>query len=177
MRKFKLAILATLLVGSFALTSTATADVQTRVVSPTGLITQLKTWWNNGRADNYSSGTQAGDNSAVAAGYTFIRNEAWVETTQVAGTKPLWLYWNASRGDNFTTATTAGRNSAIAAGYTFIRVEGYVYTSQVSGTVPLYTYWNASRGDNFSAASAAGIRSAQAAGYTRIRVEGYVIPV
>jgi hypothetical protein len=174
-RKFKLAVIATLLVGSFALTGTATADVQSRDVSPNA-ITQLTTWWHSGRADNYGSGTVAGDNSAINAGYAFVRDEAWVETTQAAGTKPLWLYWNASRGDNFTTATTAGRDSAINAGYTFIRVEGYVYTSQLSGTVPLYTYWNASRGDNFSAASAAGINSAVAAGYTRIRVEGYVIP-
>lgn len=175
MQKFRLATIVALLVTSFALTGTATAAVPTRDVSPAAL-TNLVTWWHNGRQDNYASGTVAGDNSAIAAGYNDIRTEAWVQNTQVSGTKPLWLYWHSGRGDNFTTATAAGRADAIAAGYSFIRTEGYVYSSSASGRVPLYTYWHPGRGDNFSAASAAGINSAENAGYDRVRIEGYVIP-
>lgn len=177
MHRFRLAAIAALLAGSFVLTGTAAAQEQaaTPGVSPTAL-ELLQTWWHNGRADNYASGSLEGDLSAINAGYSFIRTEARIQDSQVSGTKPLWLYWHSGRGDNFTTATTAGRNAAIAAGYRFVRTEGYVYSSRVSGTVPLYTYWHSGRGDNFSAATTAGINAAERAGYRRTRTEGYVFP-
>jgi hypothetical protein len=177
MRKFSLLAILAVLIGSFALTGPATAaPLQTRHSASPDALTNLITWWSGARGDNYSSGTQAGDDSARAAGYTFIRDEGLVEETQVSGTVPLQLWWSSARGDNYTTATTAGQNSARAAGYSFIRNEGYVWPTQVSGTVPLELWWSAARGDNFTTATQAGKDSARAAGYVFIRNEGYVVP-
>ena len=120
-----------------------TASAQTSICDGVGgaaARTVLYQWWNATRADNFLSGTTAGDNSAYAAGYTGIRVEgmAWVGyrcvriegyvySSYVVGTVPLQLYWNAARGDNITVASQAGINSARAAGYTFIRTEGWVF--------------------------------------------------
>jgi|RhiMetdeSRZDD1v2_1073273.scaffolds.fasta_scaffold218729_2 hypothetical protein len=87
----------------------------------------LRLFWNANRADNFTTGTEAGQRDALAAGYQLIRGEAFVEDTMQTGMVPLRLYWNSDRGDNFTTATADGEQSALAAEYQFIRVEGYVY--------------------------------------------------
>jgi hypothetical protein len=176
----KIGVLAVLaaLAGSLVLAGPATATPrQARSLSLPGDVPGhlLGTWWSGARGDNYSSGTDAGDNSAKAAGYVLIRDEGAVESVQGPGTVPLQLWWSGARGDNFTTATAAGQNAARAAGYVFIRNEGYVWPTQVPGTVPLELWWSGARGDNFTTATDAGKQSAKAAGYVFIRVEGYVV--
>ena len=136
----------------------------------------LKLYWNLGAGDNYSTSTAAGDDSAIAADYNFIRAEAYVFSTPQPGTVPLQQYWSAARGDNFITATSVGEQSAISAGYTFARLEGYVYPTPQPGTVPLKLYWSAQHGDNFTTATASGEQDALSAGYNFVRVEGYVFP-
>jgi len=121
-----LVIIATLL-GSFATAGPALAKPTDLVGERVAIRNALFTWWSPARADNYTSGTAAGDASARAAGYSYVRTEGSGVTSQEHGSVPLYLFWSAPRGDNFTTATQEGINSAYAAGYTYIRVEGYVY--------------------------------------------------
>jgi hypothetical protein len=134
----------------------------------------LELYWNPQREDNFSTANPEGGNSAIQAGYNYVRVEACVFPTQEPGTVPLNLYWSPDREDNFTTV--AGGQDARVAKYFFMRTEGYVYPDQREGTIPLTLYWNAFRGDNFTTATDVGIQSAQQAGYSFARVEGYVYP-
>jgi hypothetical protein len=86
--------------------------------------TALTQWWNAGRGDYYAAGTFDGNVSAIQNGYTQVRIEANVLSSQVAGSVPLYLFWNGSRQDNFTTATTAGIGSAFQYFYRQVRIEG-----------------------------------------------------
>jgi len=81
----------------------------------------LKLFWSPSRGDNFSTATAAGENDAINAGYSFVRNEGTVFADYVPGTVALKLYWSPGRGDNFSTATAAGENDAINAGYSFVR--------------------------------------------------------
>jgi hypothetical protein len=129
--------------------------------------------WEEKRGDNFVTATSDGNKDADEFGYTKVRKECSVFTTQVEGAVPLKLYWSAERGDNFTTATPEGEKSATDAGYKFVRVEGYVYPSERPATVPLKLFWSAERQDNFTTATDEGEKSAKQAGYTFVRVEGY----
>ena len=129
--------------------------------------------WDTKRSDNFVTATTDGNRDADASGYTKVRKECSVFTTQVQGAVPLKLYWNELRGDNFTTATPEGEKSATDAGYKFVRVEGYVYPSERPGTAALKLFWSAEHQDNFTTATAEGEKSAQQAGYVFVRVEGY----
>lgn len=140
-------------------------------------VTELSTWWNKARADNFAVATEASEKSADAADYARVRTEGYVLSEQIGDAVPLYTYWNGVRRDNFAAATPAGVKAAEGAGYTRIRVEGYVFAERVVGTVPLYTYWHSTRRDNFSTATPEGIKSAETAGYVRIRVEGYILPL
>lgn len=134
----------------------------------------LELYWNSQREDNFSTATPEGGNSAIQAGYDYVRVEACVFPTQQPGTVPLNLYWSPDREDNFTTV--AGGQDARLAKYFFARTEGYVYPDQRDGTIPLHSYWSHQRGDNFTTATNIGIQSAIQAGYSFIRVEGYAYP-
>jgi hypothetical protein len=87
----------------------------------------LELYWSSQREDNFVTTTPQGGNSAIEAGYNYVRVEACVFSKQQPGTVPLNLYWSDKRGDNFTTATSIGAQSARQAGYNFARVEGYAY--------------------------------------------------
>lgn len=134
----------------------------------------LELYWSPQREDNFSTATPEGGNSAIEAGYDYVRVEACVLPTQEPGTVPLSLYWNAEREDNFTTV--AGAQDARLARYLFARTEGYVYSDRRRGTIPLTLHWNDVRGDNFTTATDIGIQSAMQAGYSFVRVEGYAYP-
>jgi hypothetical protein len=136
--------------------------------------TELKLYWEPGREDNFSTATAQGEADALAAGYYFVRTEAYLFPSSQPGTVPLNQYWSAARGDNFVTATPQGEADALAAGYSFVRVEGYVYPSPQPNTVPLKLFWSGGRGDNFTTATAQGEADALAAGYYFARIEGYV---
>lgn len=89
---------------------------------------RLYLWWSPDRADNFTSGSEQGNQDARDAGYDLARIDGYGLTkARGSGTKPLHLFWNAERGDNFTTATQTGIDAAAAAGYSYVRVEGYVY--------------------------------------------------
>jgi subtilisin family serine protease len=137
---------------------------------------RLKLYWHDGRQDNFSTATAAGEQDALAAAYGFVRVEGHILRNPEPGTVPLKLFWHGGREDNFSTATAAGEQDALNVGYVGIRNEGYIFSSQRPGTVPLKLYWHAGHGDNFSTATAAGEQAALASGYTFIRVEGYVYP-
>ena len=169
-----LSLLAALL-GSQALTATASAAPAYGASTAAAARTGLFQWWSASRQDNDLSGTSAGNSAAEAAGYGFVRTEGYGLSTPQPGTVPLYLFYSAERGDNLTT-TAAGIESAYAAGYVYGRVEAYIYPTQVAGTVPLYQFYSAARGDSFATATRVGIDSAYAAGYSRVRVEGYVYP-
>lgn len=181
MRRTSLLAIAVALLAGLTWVAPATASAQTPIGDGVGVAaarTVLYQWWNATRADNFLSGTTAGDNSAYAAGYTGIRMEgmAW-DADLGTSTRPLYTYWHNSRGDNIAASHPDSVASAVAVGYRYVRIEGYVYSSYVVGTIPLQLYWNAARGDNITVASQAGINSARAAGYTFIRTEGWVFPV
>ncbi|GAB4052517.1 hypothetical protein GCM10028810_54300 [Spirosoma litoris] len=77
--------------------------------------------------DFFSTATNEGEQSAIAAQYKFIGILGYVFPRQVEGTVPLKLYYSDQRGDNFVLVTKEGEASAIAAKYRYVRVEGYVY--------------------------------------------------
>jgi hypothetical protein len=89
----------------------------------------MNTWWGPLPQDHFLTGTVAGANSAVAAGYSRVATEGYAFATQIAGdatthaTDPMTLFWSGARGDNFTTMRRAA--DAIGAGYATVRVEGY----------------------------------------------------
>ena len=170
-----LTLLAALL-GSQALTATASAAPAHGASTATAARTGLFQWWSASRQDNDLSGTFGRRLRSQTAGYGFVRTEGYGLSTPQPGTVPLYLFYSAERGDNLTTATAAGIESAYAAGYVYGRVEAYIYPTQVAGTVPLYQFYSAARGDSFATATRVGIDSAYAAGYGRVRVEGYVYP-
>jgi hypothetical protein len=177
MRRTSLLMTAVALLAGLAWIVPATASAQPEA-GVTAARTVLYQWWNGARADNFLSGTTAGDNSAYDAGYTGIRMEAFAWNADLGtSTRPLYTYWNNARGDNIAAAHPTSIASAVNAGYTFIRTEGYVYSQYMIGTIPLQLYWNGARGDNITVASQAGINSARAAGYTFIRTEGWVFPI
>lgn len=140
--------------------------------------TALKTYWNYNRGDNFATATLEGEKDAQIAGYTLVREEAFIftESERPAGTVALRLFWSPMREDNFTTATAQGAQDAQAAGYQEIRTEGYIYPDEKPNTVPLRLFWNPMREDNFTTATAQGAHDAQTAGYQEIRIEGFVLP-
>ncbi|MFT7834927.1 hypothetical protein Q5530_02095 [Saccharothrix sp. BKS2] len=125
MRKFRWAAIVALLLGGIAFAG-APATAEPAGAAPNAL-RGLFTWWHSARADHYASGTAVRDNDALNVGYTFLRNEGYLQTTNVSGTVPLYLYWHSGRMDNLTTATATGISDAVASGYTFARIEGYVF--------------------------------------------------
>ena len=136
----------------------------------------LDLYWHNGRKDNFTTGRQEGVLSATAAGYSYVRTEAYVHYWYLPGTVPLRLYWHPTRRDNFTTATIQGKLAAEAAGYKFVRIEGYVYPTPREHYVPLVLFYHPWRGDNFTTAKLEGAEAAIAAGYIFVRIEGWVFP-
>lgn len=134
----------------------------------------LRIYWSGARGDNFTTATDAGERDAKAAGYQFVRDDAYVLDTAEPGTTPLQLFWSEPRGDNITAATQASADAARAAGYVYVRDEGHVHTQQVPGTVPLKMFWSPEREDNFTAASAQSEADALGAGYRHVRDEGYV---
>ncbi|MGV9277812.1 hypothetical protein [Streptomyces griseosporeus] len=137
----------------------------------------LRSWWNDGRGDNFATGTPEQEASARSANYRSLRVEAWLWPDDGDNTRSgLYLFWNADRQDYFSTATRQGVDSAVSAGYQYIGVQGYVMGRYEAHTVPLRQYWSADRQDNFLTATPEGIRDAVAAGYTFVRIEGYVYP-
>lgn len=143
---------------------------------PRAVRVPLNLYYSEARGDNFTTGTDVGEQSAKSAGYGFARIEAYGLRDPQLGTVPLKLYWNAARQDNFTTASAQGEQTALASGYVFVRVEAYIYPSQQPGTVPLKNYWSPARGDNFSTATAISEQSARDAGYAFAWIEGYVFP-
>jgi hypothetical protein len=129
----------------------------------------LELYYNDARGDNFVTATAEGRQSALDAGYRFVRTEGYIFPlgTIAPSLTPLKLYWNADRKDNFTTASTGG--IAIASDpmskYTFVRNEGIVFKEPMPDTVPLEHYYNNDRGDNFIAATPAGKGDAAAANY------------
>ena len=136
---------------------------------------ELKLFYSDERADNFTTGTAAGEQSALDHGYRYVRIEGYAFETSQPGTVPLRLYYSDARGDNFTTGTAAGETSARDAGYTYSRIEGYVYETPQPGTVPFKSYWSRDREDNFTTGTAEGESSALAFNYSEVRVEGYVL--
>jgi hypothetical protein len=89
----------------------------------------LQLYWNASRNDYFTTATADGINSAIGAGYTFVRTEGYVYQAPLPeGTiyHALNLYWNAASQDNFTTANDKAQTAALAAGYIFVRTEGYI---------------------------------------------------
>ncbi|MFD9736626.1 serine/threonine-protein kinase [Umezawaea sp. NPDC059074] len=87
----------------------------------------LKTYWNEGRGDVVTCGTDSCVNQQLEVGYTFLRDEGFVYSSQRPGTVPLRLFWNADREDNATCATDRCAADQTAVGYTYVRDEGFVY--------------------------------------------------
>ena len=136
----------------------------------------LQLFFNSTRGDNYSTATADGRQAAQRAGYSLVRQEACVFTSQEPGTVPLYQFWSAQRGDNMaTTSNLTGKSGASAntAGYTLVRIEGYVYPTEQKGTVAIRLYYNTQRHDNFTTATTEGANGAQRAGYTLVSVIGY----
>ena len=92
-----------------------------------GDLLPLQLYWSADRGDNFVTATHQGSNAAIAANYSYIRNEACLLSSQQPGSKAFNLYWSSGREDNFTTATNTGARDARAAGYKFVRIEGYAY--------------------------------------------------
>jgi hypothetical protein len=134
----------------------------------------LQLWYNGDRQDNFCTATAKGQSAARTAGYTYVRDEAYVFATQVSGTIPLTAWYNGDRGDNFDTATAQGKADASGARYHYVRNEGYIYAQQVANTVALQLWYNDDRQDNFVTATPEGQASARSAGYKFVRIEGYV---
>ncbi|HTU64013.1 MAG TPA: hypothetical protein VMF89_36355 [Polyangiales bacterium] len=136
---------------------------------------ELKLFYSDARGDNFTTGTAAGEQSALDNGYRYVRVEGYAFETSQPGTVPLRLYYNEPRGDNYTTGTADGEASARGAGYSYARIEGYVYETAQPGTVPFKLYWSRDREDNFTTGTVEGENSALAFNYSEVRVEGYVL--
>ena len=134
-------------------------------------LTPLELFFNPQRADNFSTATDGGRDSA-ASSYSYSGVEGCVFFRPQPGSVQLLSYFNAQRGDNYTTATSQGANDAIAAGYSYTRVEGYIFPTQQLNTVPLRTYYSDQREDHFTTART----TTTPVGYRFVRVEGYVYP-
>jgi hypothetical protein len=144
------------------------------VPKPKAETVALKTFWSDARQDNFTTATPVGDASALAAGYSFARNEGYVFPTEQPGTVPLKLYWSEMRGDNYTAATVDDEAALRAAGYAFARIEGYVFPTEQPDTIPLKLFWSDAHGDNYTTSTSEGEARARASGYGFVRIEGYV---
>jgi len=137
----------------------------------------LQLFFNGRRSDNYVTATAEGRRAAEQAGYTAIRVEACIFTSQQPGTVPLNQYWSSERGDNFATDSLLETKGASNPGnYVLIRVEGFIYRGPQKGTVPLVLYYHNQRHDNLTAATEAAAEDARRAGYTTVGILGYVLP-
>jgi predicted acylesterase/phospholipase RssA len=154
-------------------------------------IADLKLFWHQGRLDNFSTATLAGERDAISFGYQFVRVQGRVYMNGGPNRKPLYLFWHPTRQDNFVAAgrvdavgrvgdekpPTEGERDALAEGYTKVRIEGYVLDKPVYGSIPLRTYFRGSpRNDHFATTSIRGERDAADANYVFIRDEGYILP-
>jgi len=136
----------------------------------------LKLYWNASRADNFTTGTVIGEQSAKDAQYAFIRVEGRAYSKPITGTIPLILYWNGGLSDNFSAAGPMAEQKAMAGSYEGIRVEGYVLQKPTEDTVPLKLYYSPDRTEYLAVASDRGIKDALDAGYQYLGTMGYVFP-
>jgi hypothetical protein len=86
-------------------------------------------------ADERAWAGNAGEQSAISAGYSFIDREdilgepddsaymGYVYTSSQTGMTPLKSYWNGARSDNFTTISRG--SVATSQGYSLVRTEGW----------------------------------------------------
>ncbi len=133
-------------------------------------------FWSPARGDNFSTATNAGRQSALDAGYEFVRTEGYILADTAPGTVPLTLFWHSGRGDNFVAASDAGRRDANIAHYSTVRIEGHVFSTQTLGSVALNLFWSEARGDNFVTCTRTGRQDAEASGYRFVRTEGFIYP-
>ena len=136
----------------------------------------LKLYWNPSRADNFTTGTTIGEQSAKDAQYAFIRVEGRAYSKPIKGTIPLILYWNGGLSDNFSAAGPMAEQKAMAGSYQGIRVEGYVLQKPTEDTIPLKLYYSPERTEYLSIASDRSIKDALDAGYQYLGTMGYVFP-
>ncbi|MCA0456701.1 MAG: thiol-activated cytolysin family protein [Chloroflexi bacterium] len=136
----------------------------------------LKLFWDSVRGDSYTTATQDGESDAIANGYSLVRQEGYIFSSESPETRPLKLFWNPSKGDNLLTSTIEGEDYATTNGYTFIRVEGHLLAIPQAGTVPLKQFWNSDLEDNFACGSPEGEQVANTNNYQFTRVEGYIFP-
>jgi len=100
-------------------------------------VVPLKLYFSDARGDNFLTATQAGEQSAQAAGYRFVRIEGYVLPNQQPNTVALKTFWSPAREDNFATATATGEQDAVQVGYQFIRTEGYVSSTPTGVVIDL----------------------------------------
>ncbi|HMV13232.1 MAG TPA: patatin-like phospholipase family protein [Nitrosomonas sp.] len=140
-------------------------------------MSELKLFWSDQRADNFSTATPLGELQAIQAGYAFVRTQGLVYMNSMPGCNPLFLFWNNQNGDNLITATKEGEKEANDNGYVKVRIEGWIKSKPEPGTIPLRMYWKgAERKDSFTTTSIKEEQDAANAGYEFVRDEGYIIP-
>jgi hypothetical protein len=140
----------------------------------------LKLFWHAGVKDNLLCATAQCEQDALVAGYTLVRVEGRVFTTQQATTVPLNLYFHLGRADHLTCVNVASTSpchrDAHAAGYQLVRTEGWVYSTSQPGTVPLSRFWHTGHHDNATCTSAKCATDQIDAGYQLVGVDGYTRP-
>jgi subtilisin family serine protease len=144
------------------------------VTRPSGIV-PIYRYWNPSSVTDHFYNANFAELGWSGSGWDFHWIQAYMYSTQVSGTTPLYQYWNASVGDHFYT-TNYSELGGGAYGWTFERTVGYIYSSQASGTVPLYQYWNATIGDHFYTTDLEELGSSGSYGWTYEKIAGYVIP-
>src|SRR5262249_35003972 len=112
-------------------------------------------------------------------GYADQGVAARVESSQVAGTAPLWRYYKGlPQTDHFYTTFSDEASFVVSQGWVFERTEGYLYEAQAPGTYPLYRYshYDGSTGDLAHYYTVDPSQNARlvAGGWGYDRVAGYV---
>lgn len=144
------------------------------VSRPGGIVPIYRYWVPTSVTDHFYNANFA-ELGWQGSSYDFHWIEAYMYSTQVTNTTPLYQYWNASVGDHHYT-TNWGELGNGAYGWTYERIVGYIYSSQQSGTVPLYLYWNATVGDHFFTTNLDELGPSGSYGWSYEKIAGYVIP-
>ncbi|KAG2135957.1 hypothetical protein DEU56DRAFT_947119 [Suillus clintonianus] len=128
----------------------------------------------------YTTNVTEMKNAETNLGYILQGDAAYVFTTDVPSTTPLYRMYNPSVVDYFYTTSWSEVESAEAeadSNYTLEEIAAYVYDINICGSIPLYRLYSSKETDHFYTTSVPEVLETISKGYTLDGIKAYVLPV
>lgn len=144
--------------------------------SPKSTLVPLYRLYHRGVTDHLYTISEANKDYAISQGFEYQRIEAYVYTSQVEGTIPLYRLWRS--GSHRYTATKQIRELAITEGFVNQGIEGYIYPvesgSKIESAIPLYGFYKGSITDYIYTAVENDRAYLESSGFMPQGIVGYV---